>query len=58
VTHVYATKVQCSPTADNREIVEARFFPLHSLPEPLSKLTRQRLDLWCRNPDRGASKKR
>lgn len=49
VVHVYATKVQDNPTADNREIIAARFFPLHSLPEPLGQLTRQRLDMWRQN---------
>ncbi len=49
--HVFAAKVQGKPKPDNREIVEARFFPLHSLPEPLSQLTRRRLDMW-RNPSK------
>jgi ADP-ribose pyrophosphatase YjhB (NUDIX family) len=51
--HVYATKVQGNPKADMREILEARFFPLHSLPEPLSKLTRRRLDLWRQKSKQG-----
>lgn len=49
--HVFAAKVQGKPKPDNREIVDARFFPLHSLPEPLSQLTRRRLDMW-RNPSK------
>lgn len=49
--HVFAAKVQGNPTADRREIVEARFFPLHSLPEPLGDLTRLRLDMW-RSPSK------
>ncbi len=34
------------PTPDKREILEARFFPTHSLPEPLTPLTRRRIDAW------------
>lgn len=44
--HVFAAKVSDHPVADRREVLEARFFPTHSLPEPLSKATRQRLELW------------
>lgn len=51
--HVFATKVSAQPKADNREVVEARFFPLHSLPEPITEMTRQRLAMW-----RDHSKKR
>jgi ADP-ribose pyrophosphatase YjhB (NUDIX family) len=31
---------------DRREIIEARFFPSHSLPEPLGRTTRTRIDAW------------
>jgi ADP-ribose pyrophosphatase YjhB (NUDIX family) len=34
------------PRPDRREVVEARFFPLHSLPEPLSPRTSARLAFW------------
>lgn len=34
------------PRIDAREIVEARFFDPAALPEPLSAITRRRLDLW------------
>ncbi len=51
--HVFAAKVQGNPKADNREIVEVRFFPLHSLPEPLSQLTRRRLDMWRSPSEQG-----
>ncbi|GGD88506.1 hypothetical protein GCM10011515_05230 [Tsuneonella deserti] len=34
------------PRADKREIVEVRFFPTHSLPEPLTPLTRARIAAW------------
>lgn len=44
--HIFDGTVNCMPRADGREVVEARFFPTHSLPEPLSPRTRARLDLW------------
>lgn len=47
--HVFAAKVQGNPVSDQREIKDARFFPLHSLPEPLSQLTRRQLELWRGN---------
>lgn len=34
------------PRPDQREILEARFFPTHSLPEPLTPLTRRRIEAW------------
>ncbi len=34
------------PQPDLREVVEARFFPPHSLPEPLSRFSRARLNAW------------
>ncbi|MEM1194546.1 MAG: NUDIX domain-containing protein [Pseudomonadota bacterium] len=36
------------PQPDLREVIEARFFPSHSLPEPLSERTRSRLTIWRR----------
>jgi len=47
--HVFTGLVDDVPRPDGREIVEARFFPAHSLPEPLSVLTRRRLDFWRAN---------
>lgn len=44
--HVFATRVSGQPRPDMREIIDARLFPPHSLPEPLSERTRQRLALW------------
>ena len=44
--HIFSGVVNDVPKADGREIVEARFFPTHSLPEPLSPRTRARLELW------------
>ena len=34
------------PRPDRREVIEARFFPLHSLPEPQTGLTRERIAAW------------
>lgn len=34
------------PRPDRREVVEARFFPSHSLPEPLGSVTRRRIEAW------------
>lgn len=45
-TWVFAGNLLSNPVADGREVIEARLFPLHSLPEPLGPLTRTRLDLW------------
>ena len=44
------------PRPDRREVVEARFFPTHSLPEPLSPHTAARLRFFQdpRNMVRGA----
>ena len=44
--HLFEGIVQDMPRADGREIVDARFFPLHSLPEPLNRHTRNRLKIW------------
>ena len=45
-THVFALKIDREPRPDNREVIEARFFPSHSLPEPMGEPTRQQLALW------------
>ncbi len=37
------------PRPDRREVIEARFFPLHSLPEPQSALTRARIAAQRKN---------
>ena len=44
--HIYEGVIDTMPKADGREVVEARFFPTHSLPEPLSPRTKARLKLW------------
>ena len=44
--HIFHGTIDAMPRPDGREVVEARFFPTHSLPEPLSPRTRARLELW------------
>lgn len=44
--YIFHARVDEHPTPDRREIREARFFPTHSLPEPLSELARRRIDGW------------
>lgn len=44
--HLFSAVADVRPKADRREIVDARFFPPHSLPEPLGSLTRARLQIW------------
>ena len=51
--HVFTCVTQDVPRIDRREVAEARFFPTHSLPEPLGTFTRARLDLWMRSEKGG-----
>lgn len=44
--HLFAATCDQRPKPDHREITEARFFPSHSLPEPLGRITRSRIDAW------------
>jgi ADP-ribose pyrophosphatase YjhB (NUDIX family) len=44
--HIFEGVVDAMPRPDGREVIEARFFPTHSLPEPLSPRTKVRLQLW------------
>ncbi|MGN6496361.1 MAG: NUDIX hydrolase [Tsuneonella sp.] len=44
--YVFHAKVDEFPRPDNREVREARFFPTHSLPEPLGAISRRRIDAW------------
>ncbi len=51
--HLFTAIIDARPAPDGREIVEARFFPSHSLPEPLGSVTRRRIEAWkARRPDR------
>lgn len=44
--YVFHARVDEFPRPDNREVREARFFPTHSLPEPLGAISRRRIDAW------------
>ncbi|MBX7535391.1 NUDIX domain-containing protein [Qipengyuania sp. GH1] len=44
--YLFEGVVHDMPEPDGREIIEARFFPTHSLPQPLSRITQQRLEMW------------
>jgi ADP-ribose pyrophosphatase YjhB (NUDIX family) len=44
--HLFAGTCDQHPRPDRREVTEARFFPSHSLPEPLGRTTRTRIDAW------------
>jgi ADP-ribose pyrophosphatase YjhB (NUDIX family) len=44
--HLFAATCDRQPQPDGREVVVARFFPSHSLPEPLGKTTRARIVAW------------
>lgn len=45
-SHLFEGVVDAVPQPDGREVIEARFFPTHSLPEPLSPRTKERLAMW------------
>lgn len=54
--HLFAAICDARPRPDKREVVEARFFPPHSLPEPLGRITRARIEMWRkRGADMGGS---
>ena len=44
--HIVAGVCDRQPRLDGREVIEARFFPSHSLPEPLGRHTRTRIAAW------------
>lgn len=44
--HLFAAMCDRQPQPDGREVVVARFFPSHSLPEPLGRTTRTRIAAW------------
>jgi ADP-ribose pyrophosphatase YjhB (NUDIX family) len=43
---LFTSVATSNPVPDGREVVEARFFPSHSLPEPLGRVTRARIAIW------------
>jgi len=44
--HIFTAVCDRQPQPDLREVIEARFFPSHSLPEPLGRHTRTRIAVW------------
>lgn len=44
--HLFTGVCDRQPRPDGREVIEARFFPPHSLPEPLGRHTRSRIMAW------------
>lgn len=44
--HIFTGVCDRHPEPDRREVTEARFFPSHSLPEPLGDTTRARIAMW------------
>jgi len=44
--HLFAGVCDRQPRPDGREVIEARFFPSHSLPEPLGGNTRKQIAAW------------
>ena len=52
--HLFASLTNQWPKPDGREVLEARFFPAHSLPEPLGDVTRRRIEAWRNRGDIGA----
>ncbi|MEE4538893.1 MAG: NUDIX domain-containing protein [Erythrobacter sp.] len=53
--HLFAALATGDPVPDGREVIEARFFPPNSLPEPLGRLTRGRLAHWRRHDCAGSA---
>lgn len=44
--HVFTCLTDDMPRPDGREVVEARFFPAHWLPHPMTARTQARLAFW------------
>ncbi|QIQ85279.1 NUDIX domain-containing protein [Erythrobacter sp.] len=44
--HLFAATSTARPRPDRREVIEARFFPADSLPEPLGPVTAARIAAW------------
>ena len=44
--HLFHAVCDARTRPDGREVIEARFFPSHSLPEPLGRVTRLRIEAW------------
>jgi len=44
--HLFTAMSDARPRPDGREVIAARFFPTHSLPEPLGPVTAARIARW------------
>lgn len=44
--HIFTCQTDDMPRPDRREVIEARFFPPHSLPHPMTERTSARLAFW------------
>lgn len=44
--HIFSALFEEEPQPDRREILQAQFFALDALPEPMSALARTRLEAW------------
>ena len=51
--YIFTAMIEDHPVADGREVIEARFFPTHSLPAPLSAKTQKRLDFHLSRKTKG-----
>jgi len=51
--HLFACATNQTPVPDRREVVEARFFALDSLPRNLGRAARRRIEFWRRRAQRG-----
>lgn len=51
IAHLFAAQCDVEPKPDLREIIEARFFTLDTLPQPLGVLTERRLATWTARRD-------
>ncbi|MEO1490133.1 MAG: NUDIX domain-containing protein [Pseudomonadota bacterium] len=49
--YLFTATTGARPQPDEREVIEARFFPSHSLPEPLGRITRSRIEIWRARSD-------
>lgn len=53
--YLFASTSSGRPKPDEREVIEARYFPSHSLPEPLGRITRARIEIWRKRGGKCAS---
>ena len=51
--HLFEATSDAEPKPDQREVIEARFFAVEALPEPLGQTARLRIDHWTAESGRG-----